>query len=369
MFSAIFPPQHWATSETLMLTEEVVTLAEQLQAAGYRTGAITDSLLVTYRSGLHQGFEYWDEYEQEPDLPSMLDRVEDFLRADDGRPTFLFVQSYRVHQPYRVSALTREEYGDRMTFVDDGDALQKRAIALAEMNERDESQQSELEESVRTMRDMYLGAVVDLDRGFEQFLELLGEVGHDDSYLIFTSDHGEAFGEHGVLDHGTAVWEEHIRIPLLIRGPGLEPRDVPEGASLVDLPHTIAELLDVPPSLDWLGTSLLDLQEDRPVFSFVSGRCEEHTGSVAVVHGDGKLIAAAEVGATELGEVVEVYDLGTDPGEQDNLRDHTPPWAGALEDAIRPEAIELLTPLFEQSTGQMSEEHLQRLRDVGYADF
>ncbi|MCZ6596084.1 MAG: sulfatase-like hydrolase/transferase, partial [Planctomycetota bacterium] len=107
MFTGLFPYQHTAVTRFVTLPEELTTLAEHLQRAGYRTGAVTDSVYVSHAYGLDQGFEWFRE--RWIDLETTLAAVRAFLAADDGRPVFLFVHTYETHVPYDVDARTRTE--------------------------------------------------------------------------------------------------------------------------------------------------------------------------------------------------------------------------------------------------------------------
>ena len=87
------------------MPSSVETIAESLGRAGYRTGAITDGGLVSQVHGFGEGFQWFDE--EHTTLEATLSRARSFLDAADGRPTFLFVQTYYTHAPYEVSEETR----------------------------------------------------------------------------------------------------------------------------------------------------------------------------------------------------------------------------------------------------------------------
>jgi membrane-anchored protein YejM (alkaline phosphatase superfamily) len=134
-------------------------------------------------------------------------------------------------------------------------------------------------------------------------------------YLIVTGDHGEAFGEHGTQFHSKTLYEELVRVPLVISGPGIVGRRYSELVGHVDLGPTILELFHRPVPPDDMGQSLLPLvlgQEEhlrRPLIA--EGRLRH-----ALFRPDGlKVIDDPRLGT------VEVYDLRTDPGETLNLFD------------------------------------------------
>lgn len=133
--------------------------------------------------------------------------------------------------------------------------------------------------------------------------------------LIVSADHGEAFGEHGTKEHSKTIYEELVRVPLLIRGAGIAPRRVDERVGLIDLGPTILDLFGQPTPAVYQGQSLVPLlvgeqaSLDRPILA--EGRLRR-----ALYTKDGlKVIADARR------KVVEVYDLAKDPGELRNLWD------------------------------------------------
>lgn len=125
LFSGLYPPQAtgmFPTDNGLVPTVE--TVAERLSRAGYRTGAFTDGGFVSSTFGLDQGFDVFVEITEDlKDLDRLLAQARAFLEQDDGRPTFLFVQSYRAHWPYTVSAETRAALGERLGLDDSAEEL------------------------------------------------------------------------------------------------------------------------------------------------------------------------------------------------------------------------------------------------------
>ena len=131
---------------------------------------------------------------------------------------------------------------------------------------------------------------------------------HPDVVWAFSSDHGEAFGEHGVMLHGSMLYEEQVRVPLLMGGPQVEPGIVPDPVSNIDLGATILSLAGA--TLED-GVSTLPIgPEPRGAQAPVLALGKE---SCAVVDGSWKLIAEAGKGTLGL------YDLQKDPVEMKNM--------------------------------------------------
>jgi arylsulfatase A-like enzyme len=130
--------------------------------------------------------------------------------------------------------------------------------------------------------------------------------------LIVTADHGEAFGEHGTIRHGYTVYDEEVRIPLILHVPGVSPRRVETPRSAIDLAPTIAELLGQTPGEKWRGTSLLrDLEAQAPASRPVVVDAPEMAGRTAAqaVILDRLKVVLDNAGA-------RVFDLQSDPAEQ-----------------------------------------------------
>ncbi len=158
--------------------------------------------------------------------------------------------------------------------------------------------------------------------------------------VIVVSDHGEEFGDHRYQRHLVRIYDESTRVVLLIGAPGVrEGLAVQEAMSILDLPPTVLELLGVRPPADMVGRSRLATLfggtpvPSRPVFVHSSdGR------TAAVISENRKLMFTPGTG------LVEYYDLVTDPGEQNNLADDSPPAMKRMGRQLRSFMIEHRLP-------------------------
>jgi len=313
MFSGLYPPQCGVESGRDRLGDQARTLAELLHGAGYRTVAITDAGHASWRFGLAQGFE-WFEQNREVDFEHTLLSVERQLAADDGRPLFLFVHSLRAHDPYRVSDETCSSLGDDPAFHRDWRELQEEALRRSAEGVRSEPFREDTD-SIEAIHARYRGGSVDTDRGFGEVLDRLDRAGVlEDAVVVFTSDHGESFGEHGITAHGTGTWDEQALVPLLIRAPGVSPGEDRTLASLIDLPPTLALLAGIEPWPGWFGRDLLGGEGRGPVFSLMC-KAQHPTDEIAIVSEGKKLIFDLK---TEPVRLLHAYDLVRDPLEQND---------------------------------------------------
>ncbi len=336
MFTGLFPFEHGThgfrvadyVDNAHPLHPDHLTLAEGLRAAGYRTAAfVANTVYLANRFGLAQGFET-DEVRR-LGAGAMTDRALRYLdERDPGAPCFLFVNYMDAHRPYGMapaSELARlpEEEHPAMLLERLCERVMLGGEAPGALGER--------------VSDLYDGGLEALDREVGRLLDGLRERGLLDGALVLvTSDHGEAFGDHGIVEHGKDVYESLISVPLIVKRPGqAEGATRAELASLVDVPGLIAGsipgatgalLREDFPRLPGGGhpvTAEVHFARPRELLLYGERFQRERT---ALREGRFKLI----VGAAG----VELYDLDADPEEQDDLARREPARASALRSRL-----------------------------------
>jgi arylsulfatase A-like enzyme len=187
-----------------------------------------------------------------------------------------------------------------------------------------------------SQRDLYDGEIAFVDKHLGRVLDAIADAPWGKkTAIIVTSDHGEAFGEHKMWRHGAELWEELIRVPLIVHVPGVAPGHVTPRRSAVDLVPTILDLMGVPPPAgtdknDFLsGASFLpdvffpagaeprDVLVDMPDGPFNDPRR-------SLLHGDLKLTVSN-------GARYELYDLAKDPEERTNIWEKGSPETTEIE--------------------------------------
>ncbi len=188
-------------------------------------------------------------------------------------------------------------------------------------------------------RDRYDAEVAFVDAQFGRVLAALEQQPFAArTAVVVTSDHGEAFGEHGMIRHGFELWEELVRVPLIVSVPGVAPRRVKARRSAIDLVPTLLALFKLPFSArgshDFLsGESLLPdmlappgaAEAQRPVFIDMA-RGPYNAERQALIDGDLKLSVSE-------GRVLGLFDLGSDPAEKHDLSGEKPRTA-AMQSAL-----------------------------------
>ncbi len=149
----------------------------------------------------------------------------------------------------------------------------------------------------------------------------------DRTVIVITSDHGEAFGEHGMIRHGFHVWEELVRVPLVVHVPGAEPHRIEARRSIIDVVPTVLDVMRIPlpkeDANDFVrGHSLLPdvlgppghVPDERIVFVDMP-KGPNNQERLAFIEGRYKLVVSQ-------GLVLGLYDLEADPGEKKNLQEN-----------------------------------------------
>ncbi len=285
MLTGLEPCVHGVKGWHEALPPDRPTLAEALRAAGYETAAFTEDAYLVAASGFDRGFDtYVENRSEESASPGFaaetFAQARAWLAAHAGRPAFLFVHTYQVHEPYTPPPA----YTKLFTDGDQGDENQQALVSY--------------EREVRYTDDL-LG----------DFLKAVDP----QAIVVVTSDHGEGFGEHFWTGHGFDLHDEALLVPLVVRATGLVPagRVVEEQVGLVDLTPTLLELAGAPVLADFQGQSFAGLLTGRGGH-FV----ERPIVSTDLVGGESVRTRQRKLITTIQGTML--YDLATDPREATN---------------------------------------------------
>jgi arylsulfatase A-like enzyme len=368
IFTGLHPSTHHSANERQKLDASLETIAERLTKAGYVTGAFVGNHVIGGRFGLDQGFETWNEGDKELyGAPARVlgERALSWLdgRVERNEPFFLYVHTMEPHSPYEpddehVAPFRVEEYrGNR-----DTEAL----LRLGQLGELEP-------EGMTFLKTQYQGEIRQNDAAFGSFLDGLRDRGLlDRTLVIFTADHGEEFIEHGGTGHGKTLYQEVVRIPLIIRPPG--------GAAAALRATGVVEQIDLLPTiLGYLDIDWTDALPGRDLSSTLEGGepskmpevvfSEERFGVVEKYSArtrSMKLILNNDGAAP--GSRFELYDLASDPRERTNLIESHPVTRSFLQrelDAFRQR--ESTQGLSDADTElELTPDELDKLRALGY---
>ncbi len=307
------------------LSKDLETAAEFLREQGYRTAGVQTNGNLKPLFGFDQGF---DTYEYLADAPgaAITNMALNTLETLSG-PFFMYVHYIDPHLPYIPPDTYRKLLGwppaispEEMAIVTDGFIEYLWDYMNAATGRKSTSYTPLSDEAKEAVRLLYDAEVRYADDEMRRFVSEL-QSRFPDTYIIITADHGEELWDHNYLGHGLAMYEETLRVPLIIAGPGIAPGRFPQTVSLVDLLPTMATWLQLPPRPFWQGRDVFapPPETPRPFFSYTEGPWPGwNTKKEMVLVGNEKLIA------NRINDTVELFDVIQDPPEQHNFSKDRP---------------------------------------------
>lgn len=332
ILTGLQPPEHGCRVNGIhRLGTEHPTMAEMFRRHGYRTAAFVAAFVLDARFGLDRGFDVYDDYEV-PESGDSYDenRMYEYRRADavadstlewlktQGlKPFFCWVHFYDPHRPYYYK---RDPYDKEIRFMDS-----------------------------------QIGRII-------KHLEKTGQL--DKTLIVAVGDHGEGLGEHGEEEHGLLLHNAGVHVPLIFSLPGAIPggKVVNRSVSHVDLLATLADLMgwDAPGRTS--GRSLAgafrgEPLPESPVFLETQFPFTEYGWSPlkGVVYGDWKYVDAPRP---------ELYDIGADFGETNNLAEARPEILDELQ--VRLAGIENQMEVAEAAEIKLDAAAQEALESLGY---
>lgn len=274
LFTGASPQKHGATQAKPSLGPELPVLAEQLAAAGYRTGGFSANAWVSRTSGLARGFETFEDKwrraespDAGPDVHPTVVAVREWLAKDDARPRFMFVNLIEPHMPFKPSwenaspfFAAREVWRAAMEALFPS-SKPPSFLTVRHYAGKDPLSQLEWE----WMRALYEGELRQTDAVVGALVKAVDARAAGRETLVFVlSDHGENLGDHGHVSHVFNLYDSNLRIALLARGPGFAPgMRERKLAGIRDLHPTILKAAGVRPAGD-AGHDALDLRGPLP---------------------------------------------------------------------------------------------------------
>ncbi|HLU69128.1 MAG TPA: sulfatase-like hydrolase/transferase [Kofleriaceae bacterium] len=296
--------------------EDNTFLFEALQAAGLRTEGVASHFYFERAPGFSQGFDRFDNQgaldiagsNKDVAAPRIVPRVEARLAelAASKQRFALFVHLFEPHSTYVAH--------DELPVTETG---------------------------VPGLMQKYDYEIAFVDRWLGRILDAIDQQGlRESTMVVVLSDHGEAFGVHRVAGqkmffHGQTLYDELLRVPLLVRIPGVTPEAIDEPVSLLDVAPTVLDALGAPIPQGMAGRTLLGRMlgqplEPRPVFAQLLPSPSWNHKWMAMVTGDGRHKLIYRVSSRSF----ELYDLEQDPTEEINLYQSRPDLARRLREEL-----------------------------------
>ncbi len=261
MLTGLYPAGHGVLTNGYRLVSANRSLAEVLRDSGYRTaGFVAARRVLGRRFGFGQGFEVFEEGEADQRRAAEVNReVTAWLETlGDGERFFAWIHYYDIHCDYQAPEPWFELFcpgygGD----IDPHGKCGKSYYNSAELDDED----------LDYVRSLYDGEIRYVDEQISGLLDRLAETGllHR-TIIVITSDHGESLGERGLVGHNLCLYDYEIRVPLIIRHPGLAaaPSRIGNLVSTASLMPSLLELLGIAHHGDLDETSFAGLLHGRP---------------------------------------------------------------------------------------------------------
>ena len=355
MLTSVLPGTHGGTDMKRAFNRSVPTLPGVLKRLGYATHAVTSHLYVSKTYGVDDGFDSMN-FRQDRLAENVANHAMDLIDRFGDQPFFIFLHFYDPHWHYApppdVLKIFESSYAGKLT----GNLKDFQNLRP------DQVQASDLDHLLA----LYDGEIRYTDNEIGRLMAHLKE--RDvlrNTLTVVTSDHGEEFLEHGSWEHQKTLYEEVVRIPMIVSGPGISPRRESQPVGLLDIAPTILDFLQagVPPSMK--GVSLM-----RPV----PDKREMYGETDQTL--DGSRLSFLRAGAMSWKAILrsdpakqterssEWYDLAKDPGE----RVSRPP-AESLRGSIEARAKDLALKSRSSAASkpvELSAEQKEKLRALGY---
>ena len=344
IMTGLYPPAHGVRiNGEAALAASNTTLAEQLAAKGYRTGAFVGAFVLDGRWGLSQGFQTYDDHfrlgaNQRLDLAGVrrpanevVDAAMKWLETPDPKPFFAWIHLYDAHAPYQPPEPFRSRFASR------GE------------------------------KGLYDGGIAFADSQVGRLLQWLDGRGlKEKTIVVIVGDHGEGLGDHGENEHGYYIYDYAVRVPLLARIPGTSPRNaaIPAQVRTIDIAPTLLELTGTAPMPRVEGRSLLaavDGRESEPRYAYSESMVTNLQYGWSALYGlrtnDYKFIEAPRS---------ELYDVRSDPKELRNTLDSNRRVARQYKDDLARIRAESARDAPNVEEANLDQETMKKLASLGY---
>ncbi len=375
ILTGLYPHNHGARARNHVLGEDVPYLPEILGSLGYRALGVSTNGNAGMNFGFRRGFSHFKQLRESIRRPGIhvpvsraVDETLEWLeRIGPGDSFFVFLHVTDPHAPYLPPDVYRERFAPDAKA---GPGLLRRDLPARPDHSNDD------------LRDLYDGEIAFVDEHFGRMLDELDRRDFlDDTLVVFVSDHGEEFLDHGSHGHGATLYQEQIHVPLIIRLPdslraAAEHLVVDTQVQQIDIVPTILDAIGHPGLARTDGRSLLPLMQSgnsRNEFQLAMSELRVDGQAIdavmlALTDGDSdsrrKLIDHASSGA---GATRSLFDTHHDPGETRDLQEEEAHWAAYLR-AVGRLKRRGAGPLTAGVEPAMPAEQREALEALGYLD-
>lgn len=375
MLSSLYQKDHLVDlagdAKDWSVSENVVMMQEYLKANGYITIGGTGGLFLAEKYGYSRGFDEFNTVDDwHCDVAVGLEQIlQSYSKYRfSPYPKFIFFHTYELHYPYKPPLKFRRNF----------DKTRQNIYYILDLFRTFRDKPNQMTgQAMSSLKDLYDDEISYTDFYLEYFFKNLKETGFfDRDYLVvITADHGEEFGDHGSLDHLGKLYDELIRVPMIMEGKNLpKGKKIEEMVAAVDILPTVLDYADIETKMPIRGKSLMDLIQgtDSAGRQFVFSQFRRERYSIRSK--EWKLIQNLKPK-----ERLELFNLMDDPEEKTNLVESQATIAHDFlklledwkSDIIDIKALGGLIKLERESSGKKPDEaklnkELEKLRALGY---
>ena len=390
LFTSTFPHTHGVTwrGRNKRLPGSMVTLAEVFQENGFRTAAFSDNPHITVSNGFGQGFDKFVENHSflEGNAKQLTDQVITCLKKNVYNRNFIYVHYLDPHDPYQAPGMYRDIFLEKNTVDLRGTVKAGNAYVLNGEYSLDQKMQKGGEkipsetyplavpmqvskEELLYLIGLYDGEIKYVDYHISRIISALKELNiFDKTTIVITSDHGEEFLEHGMFRHGYQLYEETIRVPLIIVSPRL--KNIPQKIALP------VNLIDIMPTLlDIFGIKFSGRKQGKSLVSLINQHENVETLSISETSWKGSHAQSARVGDWKYindvrREKKELFDLNEDLGEYKNLCFQNLEMVEKISHLLSTALADkpLVKENASSSTTPLQKKQLEKLKSLGYVE-
>ncbi len=334
ILTGLLPKNHKTMAQDSVLPADFITLAETLKEQGYYTVGFNTNGNVGREFGLVQGFDKFVS------LPEDLERESIHVRSDvlnekifeflnrfyqrpKKQPLFLWIWSSDPHDPYTPPSSV-SSYFD----IDKYEHLDPKFRLLSEFTKKVKENQFAWpsQSAVNYLKTLYDQEILFNDISFGKLIERLKKTElYEDSVLILTADHGQEFREHNWFGHGKTLFNEQVKIPLIIKAGDIRKGKIGINVQHADIYPTVLDILKIPLPYNIDGTSLLGNIDflNRPIFA--EQKLDGHdlrsllVGDIKFIHNLNNVSYLHQARHENI--FYEMYNLLKDPEEENNVVD------------------------------------------------
>ena len=355
MLTSLYPSEHGAEIWSY-LGGSKTTLAEILKSRSYSTAAFVSGSQLNKSYNLGQGFDTYDDSSMEKNAGNVTALSLDWLSEHYKEKFFLLVHLFDPHHPYSPPEGYNvfDTFNDTKSVVWNASSLSiedSTGLLLGIRSGRVNITEKELEHLIS----LYDGEIRHADYNAGILLDRVGKLGiANRTIIIIVSDHGEEFKDHGGMLHSHTLYNELLRVPLIIKVPGMPAARIGGQARLIDIMPTVLDALGIAAE-NLRGVSLLKTTGSLDAYSERFGNATRLLAEISLSTGKEKIIYSIKRGSKR------IFDLESDPKELVDIANST----GAI--GLDKKLSDVFSSLErEQGKSVINKEQEERLRSLGY---